>query len=435
VSQVPYPIGDDNFEQFYETSSPVVVARINGACYFIEEFDVDLNAHGATSSGSLTLPIKGNPDFSKSFANVGGTAVTGEIFVGTEPPGWNPSGQPSIDGLTRVYYGLVAQYDPKFAGDRVQFQLRSLASPLVDEKIQQLATNVKTVDFIARVCAQFGLQFQAQLGSAPITVQEVLGEMYVGGADFSATIHGMRIWDLILQCATFDNVDVWEDQGTVYYANPAVIERPLVQLAYGQDLTFVSDDGLTGSHALMFAKDVQVEVRSGQPRVSSSNAVRIVTNADASVSITSVNKITTGNPQWGTPNIVTTTYSPSGEVISTKQVTGGKFSTGYTSQGKESTAQRYIFPLRNASPAACNAYAISQWRKISQEEYTVQMRIPLTEAVGIIPVTALLNVSNVPYSKFNTQYYPRTLALSGGSERAFMFEIGAVSHVLGLGAV
>ena len=231
MSQTPFPIGNDNFEQFYESSSPVAVARINGACYLVEDFDVDLNAHGATSSASCVLPIKGNPDFSQSFARVGGTAVTGEIFVGPKPPGWSPGGQVSISGLQRVYYGLVAQYDPAFTSDRVTFELRSLASPLVDEKIITLATNIKTVDFIQSVCSQFGLIFYQQLGNAPFTVQEVLGEMYVPSSNFSAAIHGMRIWDLILQCAQLDNVDVWEDQGTVYYANPAAIDRPLVQLA------------------------------------------------------------------------------------------------------------------------------------------------------------------------------------------------------------
>jgi hypothetical protein len=432
MSQVPPAIGADNFEQYYESSSPVAVARINGACYYVEEFDIDLNAHGATSSGSIVLQIRSNPDFSQSFANVGGTAVTGEIFVGW-PTAWNPNGQASIDGLIRAYYGLVAQYDPKFASDRVTFELRSLASPLVDEKIQQLATNVTTVDFINKVCAQFGLGFVPMPGQPPLMVQEVLAELYIGGADFSAAIHGMRIWDLILQCASFDNVDVWEDQGTVYYVAPWLIERQTVDVMYGRDLAM--DDGLVCSHALMFAKDVQVEVRSGQQRVSSSNATRIVTNGDSGISVTSVNKVTTGSPQWGTPNIVTTTYGPNGEVISVKQVSGGKFSSGYTSQGKESTAQRYILKLPNASPAACNAYAISQWRKISQHEYTVQMRMPFRKDTGVIPLSALISLSNVPYAKFNDTYYPRKLRLSGGSSRAFMYEIDAVNHSLPVGGL
>jgi hypothetical protein len=148
-----------------------------------------------------------------------------------------------------------------------------------------------------------------------------------------------------------------------------------------------------------------------------------------------VSKTTIGSPQWGTPSIVTTTYGPSGTIISQRTISGGKFSSGFTSQGKEASAQRYLYVLQNASPAACNAYAVSQWRRISQQEYTIQLRMPLTKAKGLIPLTALLRVHNVPYAKFNDTYYPRTIRLAGGSDRAFTYDIDAVDHMLPQGAV
>lgn len=405
------------------------MARIKGQPYFIEDFEIDLNAHGTTNSATITLPINGNPDFSAAFKDVGGTAVTGEIFLGW-PPDPTPSPTPSIVGLQRAYYGLVAQYDPKCHEDQVTFELRSLASPLVDQKIQQLAQNVSTVAFIESMCSKFGLKFQPQLGNAALTVQQVLGDIYLDSYNFSSAIHGMRIWDLILQCAQFDNVDVWEDQGTLYHVAPDLIQRQTVDIAYGRDL-----EELTASHALMFSKDVQVEVRSAQPRVSQSSAVRTVANDDGSFTQTSVNKVTTGSPQWGTPNIVSTTYFPNGTTTTTRRVSGGAFSTGLTSQGSEPTKQRYIFYPRNQDPASMNAFAITQWMNISKHECTVQMRLPFTQTKGIIPLTALLRLHNVPYTAFNNTYYPTKIMLSGGINRAFGYEIDALSHILAQGAV
>jgi hypothetical protein len=147
-----------NQGEFYEASSPRVVARINGSLYVPTEFEVDLNAHGATSSASCVLPISSNPDFSAQFAKVGQEAIIGELFVGW-PPNPQPGQKPSINGSQRVYRGLIAQYDPKFTSDRVTFEMRSLASPLVDEKIQMVAMNAKTVDFVQKMCDSFGLKF------------------------------------------------------------------------------------------------------------------------------------------------------------------------------------------------------------------------------------------------------------------------------------
>lgn len=421
-----------SYERNSEASAPRAVLRINGAnVYALEHFDISLNAHGATNEASVFLPIKGNPDFSAAFdKSYSGTAATGEIFVG-----WpnNPQASPSIAGLQRVYYGLIAQYDPNFAGNSVAFHLRSLASPLVIEKIQQLATNLTTVDFIQSVCSQFGLQFVHKLGNAPLTVQEVLGQMFVGGYNFSAAIHGMRIWDLIIQCAQFDNVDAWEDQGVVYYVAPTLLSRTTWNLKYGGS-DFAVDDGFRGTHSLQFSKQIQVEVRSFQPRVSQSTAVRFVTQDDGSISVTSVSKTTTASPQWGTPTVVSQTITPKGTVINNRTVSGGNFSTT-TSLGTESSKERYIYYLRNASPSACNAFAISRWRQISQQEYVAQMRIPLTKRRGILPLTALLSVSDCEYSKFNTTYYPRTIKFTGGSHQAFEYNIDAVNHELPQGAV
>jgi hypothetical protein len=432
VSVASPPLQGQSYEQFYEASSPRACVRINAAnVYALQDFEVDLNTHGATSSASVALNISGNPDFSSEFKNFSTTAATAEIFVGL-PTNPTPSNPPSTAGLQRVYYGLIAQYDAHFTENLVTFELRSLASPLVDEKIQQVAIGATTVDFIASVCARFGLGFVPLLGNKPLRVQEVLGEMYVGGSNFSAAIHGMRIWDLILQCAQFDNVDAWEDEGTVFYCAPSLIARQTIDLKYGRDLPV--DGGFIGSHSLVFSKEIQVEVRSDQPRVSQSNAVRYVTNADSSISVTMVSKTTTGSPVWGTPDIVSQTILPNGTVITDKSVSGGSYSTK-TSLGTESPKMRYIYYPRNKDAAYCNAFAITQWRKISQLEYTGQMRFPLTKAKGIIPLTALLRVHGLPYSKFNTTYYPRKLMLSGGKDKPFMYEIDAVNHELPQGSV
>ncbi len=426
------PIGANDYQAFFEASTVAAVVRINGSSlYNVDDVEINLNAHGATSDAAVVLPIKTNPDFSQVFANLGSTAATAEIFLGW-PANPTPGAPPSIAGLTRAYYGLIAQYDADFELNEATFELRSLASPLVDEKIQMIATNATTIDFLQSVCEQFGLNMQAGTPNAPLTVQEVLGEMYVGGYDFAAAIHGMRIWDLILQCAQFDNVDVWEDQGTIYYVAPTLIQRPTVPIMYGRDLALGS--GLKCQHALQFSRDIQVEVRSAQPRVSQSSATRYVTNDDGSVSVTTVNSQTSGSPQWGTPDIVTQRISPSGTVVTQRSVSGGNFSTT-TSLGTEAPKLRYIYFLKNASPATCNAFAISQWRKISQHEYIALMQFPMSKAKGIIPLTALLPLSNCPYAQFNQTYYPRKLTLAGGKGKAFIYSVDGINHELPQGAV
>jgi hypothetical protein len=157
-------------------------------------------------------------------------------------------------------------------------------------------------------------------------VQQVLDAMYIGRYGFAAAVHGMRIWDLILQCAQFDNVDVWEDQGTVYYVAPSLLNRETVNIRYGRDLSI--DDGLICSHSLMFLRNVAVEARSYQRRVSQSSAIRVVTNSDGSISVTKVSKVTMSSPQWGTPNIVTTTYFANGTSITERTGSGGKSGSG-----------------------------------------------------------------------------------------------------------
>lgn len=428
-------IGADNYQAFEEASSPRIVAELNGTPYAVERFSLNLNAHGATSSADFTLPIDGNPDFSAQFADSDTNPVKVKILGGW-PSGPAPTSPTDTSGLQQIYLGLLSQYDPDFAPRTVAMTCRSLASPMVDEKIQTIQTGMTTTDFIENVCAQFGLTPVFKLINAPLTVQEVLGAMYVGGANFAATVHGMRIWDLILQCAQFDNVDVWEDQGYLYYAAPSLISRPTIDLMYGRD---IAKDGLSGSHALMFSKDAQVEVRTYQPRISQSFAVRWVTNGDGSVSVTKVTSTTTGSPVWGTPNIVTQRISSNGTTTTSsttsRTTSGGGFSSGFTSQGTEATKQRYLYVLKNASPAAANAYATAKWRQISQREYTVQMKFPLTQAKGIIPLTALLRLHNVPYVNFNSDYYPSKITLSGGKDEAFMYSIDAINHVLAQGAV
>lgn len=429
------PIGANNYEAFVEASQPRAIARINASILCpIYDLEVDLNAHGATSSGSVTLPINGNPDFSQIFggASSSGTAASAEIFVGW-PSAPTPGAPLSINGLKRAYYGLIAQYDPKFAENLVTFELRSLASPLVDEKIQFMPQGLKTTEFVGNVCSQFGLKFVSKLPSNPKTVQQVLAAEYDGaGSNFAATVASMKIWDLILQCAQFDNVDVWEDEGTVYYASPALIERQTVDLKYGRDLAL--EDGLTGSHSLMFAKDIQVEVRTFQQRKSQSTAVRVVTNGDGSISVTAVSKTTIGNPQWGTPNIVTQTYYPNGQTTTTRTSGGGLYSTR-TSLGTESTKQIYKYVLHNRSPEYANAFAVTQWRKKSQQEYTIQLRLPLTKAKGLIPLSALLRLHSVPYQRFNSTYYPSKILLTAGADKPFMYEIDAVNHELASGGL
>ena len=90
------------------------------------------------------------------------------------------------------------------------FTARSLAAPLVDQKITSAPMNMTAPEFAGAYAKALGLTLNTQLlpGTQPITIQQMLGREFVGGPAFNSLVYNMRPWDILLQCALFDDTEV-----------------------------------------------------------------------------------------------------------------------------------------------------------------------------------------------------------------------------------
>jgi len=421
------PLRPTNYEQFHETSVVRAVAVIQGKSYALESWSIDRYAHGATDSADVTVPLAGNPDFTVAlFRDASNTSpVPISVYLGVFQA--QPLTQATdIAGLTKIFVGQVDQYTTDYAGNTVTFHCRSLAAPLVDNRITQLARNMTTEQFVAAVAKQYGLTYHFQLGKGqkPITLADVFGD------EFATGIQNPRIWDLLLTASQFDDVDVWVDGTVLNYAAPSVITRPHVLVKWGRAL-----ETLTSVHSPLFSKAIRVEVRMFNVPTSVSTIARVETNAGGGVKITNSSKTVTSQPEFGTANVVTTTVSPNGTTVTSRQKTGGKFSTSGQQGPGESDVERYIIYINGGKPEVANQRAQAEWRRISMMEYSVSMALPMSRAYFPIPITAALFLSGVPNQKVNDLYWPRHISYHGGVDQAPMIEVEALNHVLPQGAI
>lgn len=428
------PVQDLTFEPAYSTSQPYAVVVIDGYRFIVEEYEIEENAHGATNSGHVTFSVAGNPDYTVLlFRNDANTApVYVQIHAGF-PSKLAPQ-MLDISQLTQVFTGIADQYSATIDSQAgtVTFALRSLAAPLVDNKITAIALNMTSVQFLQAVCAQYGLTCHSNIIGQAITVQEVLGQMNVGGASFASALYGMHIWDLLLKCAEFDDVDVWEDArtGVIHYEAPGQISRNTVKYELGKNI-----ESLSMVHSPQFNKNVQVEVRTYQQRTRVSYSCRTSTDPIGGVKIVTSQKTVTSTPVFGTPNLTTTSVSPTGTSTTTTSSSGGGFSSS-TGSASETGKERYVFYKRNLSPAAANKFAAAKWRQISMHEYSVTIGDAVTpDNLHTVLMTSLVDLSGVQYAMFNDTYWPRRVTTKMNTHEGWKRTIEAVNHTLPAGAV
>jgi hypothetical protein len=465
-----FPLQPVKFVQKNTTAQPYSVVVLNSEAYVPLSWDINNNAHGATGSATVTLSIGDNPDFSQELFR-GDQAPTGQIVQVNAPIPGTPftvadlnltgsgngltitdnspvyiqiyGGFPSslssptdTTQLVLLWYGIVDQYSAAFTEDRVTFACRSFAAPLVDQRVVGTSMSQTSVAFLQAQAEAIGMTFVPILppGYQPITIQQVLGQEFVGGANFASALYGKRIWDLGLQCALFDNADMWVDKSTLYYAVPSLVQRQTIDLQYGRDIEF--EGGLLGTHSPQFSKNVQVDLHTYQPRTRMSYGMRVNSAADGGYGMTPSAALVSSQPIFGTPNTVTTYHSPDGTVtVTSSESSGGSFSSAPTA-GSESGKERYIYFVRNQSPSALNNLAQSLWRQISQHEYSIQLSLAVTPALlQQMNITSKLKLTDVPYAAFNAVYFPRTMGISMSPEEGFRVKFQAVSHLLPQGAV
>jgi hypothetical protein len=464
------------FDPFYDTSAPRAMVALNGTRYVPLSYEITFNAHGATDEATIKLPISTNPDFSILFfkgTNTDATSGPNETFVGGGPLGTTPvpvllpdgtlnpaaktleddtpvyveiyagfpsspaAGSTDISQLSQRFLGVVDSYSARPTDDLVTLTCRSLAAPLIDLKITHTVINMTGAQFAASAASIFGLNSSVLLRprQKSFTIAEVLGKEFVGGTNLTAGIFNKTYWQILLQCALFDDVDVWVSGNTLNYAAPDKIARKTIKAKYGHNIA-VPDL----NHSVQFNKNIRVEVRTYQSRTRTSTTWRVESNAVAAGGVTQsyrTKKIVTTSPLFGTNDIVSNSTSSAGVTSTIVSSSSGGGFTGVNRPGSESGLQRYVYYIPDLSPAKCNALALSYWRQISQNQYSVDFEMAVTaKLLPIFDITSLIDVSGLPYSFFNDRYWPRRIEETLDPDKdGWTWRIQATNTMLPMGAV
>lgn len=426
------PLSPVTFDPVFQSQQPRFVVKIDNNPYIGESYSFTSNAHGATDTGTVVLPINGSanfagimggglssayPDWTASIqrsVEAGNAAqpVVIEIWAGypTNPATFGPS---SLGGLGLRFRGIVDQYNPVVEDNKTTFACRSLGFPLTSTKISVPfpdESTVTTVAFIQQQAANFGLTVAPPLlGQAPAKMIDVLGGAFIH------TVRGMYLWDLFLLCAQFDDVDIWVDKtGVLNYAAPSLVQRQKIYYQWGQNCK-----GISATHSPQFSKNVRVQVHSWTARTRTTSTTRVTTDPDTGgITTSSSTRVVTSTPIFGTTSSIITSISSNGTVTTSEgSVTGGG-SGGSTGSESESGQEKYTFFVKNKTLAQCQIMAQQLWRQISMHEYSVKISAPVTPGnLPLMDVTASIILSGHPMTWFNSVQNDGTggtLLLSGG---------------------
>lgn len=434
------PVGTVDFvkKPVYQSLSPRVFVRIDGFPYIPLSYELTTNAHGATDTATVKLPVAGYPDWTMTLLrddSLGNADVPVTLEVWVDPQ--------ATGSYVQRFVGIVDSYDADFASDITTFNCRSKAAPLTSNKITTpfgtasgVTDQSTTVAFVSQQAARFGLIPKITLapGQQPGTLLQVLGSEFVTG------VRNWVIWDLILQCALYDDVDAWVDRsGVLHYEAASFVTRTPLQYVWGENIK-----ALTGTHSPQFSKNVRVVVRSYVSRTVTATTTRVTNNPGGGTITQTSSRQATGSPVFGTTEVVTTTRDSNGnKSVTTRSVSGGPSNPGATSFASESGLERYPIYVPNASPQECEEIAQRKWRDISMHEYTIKLTVPVTlAALPVMDVTALIQLFGTPYAAFNMsagpaygQYWPRQIREVFDVEQGWVWDIDAVNHTLPNGAV
>ncbi|MDE2102103.1 MAG: hypothetical protein KGL39_32960 [Patescibacteria group bacterium] len=428
------PILPVNYKPVFDTLQPRAMVIIDGHGYPLDSFRCSYNAHGATDEATVVLPISGDaspelpayPDWTTSIARSdelgnGNVPVFIKIYAGFGTPN------------TLRFSGTVDMYSVQFDGNKTTFTARSLAGPLTSTKITTPFANQETMTtqaFIQKACATFGLSTKFTPNPSGYgTMLDVLGSEYVTG------VRSWYIWDLMLQCAQYDDVDIWVDRsGVLHYEAASLIKRANLEYVWGSNIL-----RLTGTHSPQFSRNVSVQVHSWTKQTRITSVARIQTDVDGGVTVTQYTRAVTSTPIFGTTEVVRTSISGDGTVtVGTTTSSGGSANagTGFASAASDTGKQRYIFFVKNKTLAQCVQIANNIWRQISQHEFAIKLSAPVTKSsLAVMDVTASIVLYETPMSGFNVGYWPRQIVESFDTSSGWMWDIDAVNHELAQGAV
>jgi hypothetical protein len=427
------PVKFDNSKS--EANYPRASVTLGGINLIPYSYEINLNAHGAADTANIVVPIGGNPDWTvqlfRSFSNAD-QPVYVSIYAGFASPG-----DTTNKNLQLRFSGIVDTYTMHLdmSNFSVEFNCRSLAAPLIDHKITtplgsstKGSNNIRTVDFIAQQVSRFGMPTPKINIAEAGTLQDVLGHEFVTG------VKNWIIWNLILQCAIYDDADVWVDKhGVLHYESPQFVDRSKNKIYYSWGKTIAIADA---THAVQYNKNIQVEVRSYSKRTKYASMSRTSSVKGGGTKTVNSTKITTSSPVFGTTTNVNTSTSSTGQTTTTVTSTTGGAASSVTGYASESGKEIYVYFVKNKTTQQCNNLAQGLWRQISMHEYQVEMTVPITpDALPLMDIISLITIENSPFSKLNQAYWPRKIKESFSTTGGWVWEIGMVNHELPQGAV
>lgn len=416
----------------HKGESPRALLKINHMTMSVESITTTLNAYGVLDTCECVVPMKGNPDFSIELfrGETDTSAVPLTLYIGYPA---NPSQPATTSELQPIFVGQLDSWKGSHVSGKITFSGRSLGVALTDRKLTIPIQYKTSVQLIEEQAKAVGLKTNIVLapGQEPVQMATVFSREYIAG------LKNLRVWDLIAQCAQWDDTDAWVDGDTLYYVSPVFVPRNTVNIEIGKN---VKD--LDFQHASQFNRKIRVEVHSYMPRTSQGSFTRVQTHADGTVTKSSITRQSTSTPIFGTQGMTTTTYNYNGTTGTTTKSTGTSYKQGGTFQTstrpeENSGIEIYpIYPRAPLTPKQTDDLALREWRRISMHEWSITIYMPVTkDLLTNMKRTTLLNVTGSPYSAVNQKYWPRRINWNFGLSDGVQWVIEAVNHQLPVGQV
>lgn len=413
----------------YQENVPVAKAVVNSVVLRVSEYTITWNAHGILDTCDFTVPIYGNPDFTQTLLqnSTDTSAIAASLYTGFPT---NPIGNYEVTQLSPRFVGQLDQYTIDHLTGTIKFQCRSLGAYLGDTRITTPVAYQTSAQLITAECKKINLATNIQIAGAPIQLAEVFQREFVAG------VKNFRVWDLILQCAQYDDADVFVDGDTLYYVAPYLLDasRNKVNLAIGQDL-----ENCTAIHAPQYNRKIRVEVRSYIPATRTGTLTRIQTLSDGTVVQSVISKTATSSPIFGTTGVVTTGYAYNQSTGTYTKATGVSYKSGgtfssSTSEIASTGLERYVIYVAGIDAQKNVDRARALWRQISMHEWNVTLDLPIRKDLyPVINRFALINLSGSPYALVNAKYWPRRITESSSVTSGAKWMIECVNHAPPLG--
>lgn len=381
------------------TTRPRAVTELFGIRALPTMFEVTDNAHGVTSTATLSMPIAGNPDWSsrlRTNSDADGAIIV-RLYAGF--PSDPIPGSTDIAQLVPRFVGLLEKGTFRATADATTFDCTSLATLLEIDKQTTLTQNMTTTQLMTAACAATGVLpapiIRLRQGQHALPLATVFSQDQVVG------VHNLKASDLIEACAEADDVDFWVDRvtGVPHYVAQTLEGRQTYPFDYGSSLI-----ELEGMHDQLAAKNFEVEVRLWNPHTTTSHNVRL--GADGK--LTTSTRITSQTPQWGTAGSSSVSEGLSGTGAfsassSNRSSSGGGFNSGAVSIPKASSKQRYIIHMHYCTPNDADNFARRFAQRLSRYVYQVTLNAPVTpDLLKVLNVETAFALTGCPWHAFNS---------------------------------